>query len=244
MTKSVSFGEKSPPPYSVTDPAMYLASAQEVKDLCASIQELHTSSWIGFSLDSKSKLRGAHSIEQIAEKRAAPSELVTLDELLNHPPTISGRPAKLSRKERYRLALTLASSTLQLNSTPWFPDQWSSKNILFHKTLSGPRPVDIDSPYVVPKSAEVIKAAVNGQKPRGFQNKNTILLALAIALLELYFGESAEKHQELEHGSANGSPTFNPWTLCAMAHEWASEEQENLSAAFSTAVNHCLRCFG
>ncbi|KAF2676720.1 hypothetical protein K458DRAFT_396613 [Lentithecium fluviatile CBS 122367] len=244
MTKSVSFSDKPPPPYSPTDPAETSHSPlQEVKDLCASIQQFYKNvPCIGFSFDTKNRLRGAYPINTASEKRAASSGFVTLEELLNRPPVVNGRPAKLSKKERYSLALTLASSTLQLNATPWFPDQWAAKDILFPRMSNGPLLVDVDHPYVAPSQPTDQKTITNGgRKPRGFQNKNTVLLALAIALLELYFGVSAQKHQELEHESAEFAA--NPWTLCAMAYEWADEEQENLSAAFSTAVNHCLRCF-
>lgn len=243
MTKSVSFGDKPPPPYSPTDPATTLTpSLQEIHDLCASIQRLYKSSpCIGFSFDSKYKLRGAYPVDTVAEQRVASCEFVTLEELLNRPPVVNGRSAKLSKKERYSLAVTLASSTLQLNSTPWFPDQWASKDILFNRTCNSPRLIDIDHPYVAPKLAEVSGVKSNGHTCHRFHNKNTILLALAVALLELYFGISAEKHRELESRFTEGQ--VNPWTLCAMAYEWADEEQENLSAAFSTAVSHCLRCF-
>ena len=235
MRKSVSFGDKPPPPYSVTDPEGTGASAlQEIKDLCASIQQFHKSSpCIGFSFDTRSKLRGAYTVDTASEK-VAPSEFLSLERLLDRPPAVNGRPAKLSRKERMRLALTLASSTLQLNATPWFKDQWRAKDILFHQT-SGPRLVDIDRPYIAPKDREMTSLTNGRPKSRGFQNKNTVLLALAVALLELYFGVSAENHREMEKQSEGA--TSNPWTLCAMAYEWADEEQENLSAAVSGAVS-------
>ncbi|CAI6333356.1 unnamed protein product [Periconia digitata] len=243
MTKSVSFGDKPPPPYSPDDPEIAKPPLmEEVRDLCASIQGLYkTAPCIGFSFDTKSKLRGAYPVQKVSTEPTA-TGFVSLEELLNKPPMVNGRPAKLSKKERYSLALTLASSTLQLNATPWLPSsQWGTKDIVFHRTGNGPRLLDIDRPYISPTDA--VKALTNctGPKTRGFKNKNTVLLALAVALLELYFGISAEKHCELEQ--ADGNPTSNPWTLCAMAYEWADEEQENLSAAFSTAVNHCLKCF-
>lgn len=252
LTKSVSFGDKPPPPYSPNDTVAKPPPLEEVKDLCASIQELYkTSPCIGFLFDTKSKLRGAYPVQTISNGTKAiesglvhDQHFVSLEELLSKPPLVNGRPAKLSKKERYSLALTLASSTLQLNATPWFPaNQWGTRDIVFHRSDSGYRLLDIDHPYVAPKSTEKSKSLTNGAsgKVRGFQNKNTILLALAVALLELYFGISAEKHCELEQ--PEGTYNANPWTMCAMAYEWADEEQENLSAAFSTAVNHCLRCF-
>ncbi|CAO2649502.1 Nn.00g068870.m01.CDS01 [Neocucurbitaria sp. VM-36] len=242
MTKSVSFG--TPPPYSVLDPATDLKSSlQDINDLCASIQQLHKSSpIIGFSFGSKSKLRGTYSIDA-ADVYVPPAETVTLEDLLDHPPVINGRRSRLSKRERYSLALTLASSVLYLNSTPWLTDQWAAKDILFHRTAIASRPIDTEHPYVAPALIELSKVLPNGQKPRGFHNKNTVLLALAIALLELYFGTTAEKYQESEHGAADPSFHQNPWMLCSMAHTWAEESQEDLSAAFLSAVRHCLRCF-
>ena len=241
MTKSVSFG--TPPPYSIVDPvADTITSLQEVKDLCASIQELKNSSTIKISLDSKNKLRGAYSIHS-AETHMPSSEPVSLEDLLDHPPLVNGRRSKLSKKERYSLALTLASSVLYLNATPWLTDQWAAKDILFHRTTTNARSIDIERPHVAPMLIEDTKSLPNNQKPRGFHNKNTVLLALAIALLELYFGTTAEKYQESEHGAPDPSLHQNPWMLCSMVHTWAEDSQDDLSAAFLSAVRHCLRCF-
>jgi hypothetical protein len=241
MAKSVSFGQNPPPPYSVVAESTETVAQTliEVKDLCASIQKMHKSSpFLGLSFNSKSNLlRGVYPVDSRPEKQV-PKEVVTLDDLFNHPPLVNGRPAKLSKKERYALAVTLASSTLQLASTPWFPDQWSARDICFHRTSTTPRLVDVNHPYV---TSQLIETSQSNPKSRQFKNKNTILLALAVALLELYFGVSTEKHQGDEHEAGDASK--NIWSLCAMAYEWAESEQENLSAAFSTAVGHCLRCF-
>jgi hypothetical protein len=245
--KSVSFGQ-SPPPYSVTDPGAELSlsssstSLEEVKDLCASLKHIHASR-LGFSLTNQSKLRGAHAIDATDTHDPA-KEVLSLQELLDSPPIFNGRRAKLSKKERYSLALTLASSVLYLNSTPWLTDQWAAKDIFFHRTTNSTRPVDIEHPHVAsPALLELVKGLPNGQKPRGFHNKNTVLLALAISLLELYFNTTAEKYQEDEMGAADPALHRNPWLLCSMAHTWAEECQEDLSAAFLSAVRHCLRCF-
>lgn len=243
MRKTVSFGDKPPPPYTVNDPAGAAPDApslQEVKDLCASIQQLHKSSpCIGFSFDTKSKLRGTYAVDALDAKQMTSSEFFTLEQLLVQPPLRNGRAIRLSKKERYSLALTLASSTLQLNATPWFKDEWCAKDIVFHQTDSGPRLVDIDRPYVGSK-AELRTAVNNAGAKRGFQNKNTVLLALAVALLELYFGVSAENRQGLEEQPVGA---FNPWMRCAMVYQWADEEQENLSAAFSGAVSKSSHLF-
>jgi hypothetical protein len=239
MSKSVSFGDK-PPPYSQLDPVTTTKSTV-VKDLCASIKELHESSQcIGFSFDYEHKLlKGPLPRHSELEKGFRSCETVTLADLLNADR--SQKALRLSKKERYSLAVNLASSALQLNRTPWFPDSWSAKDIMFHRATNGPRLLDIQYPYVSTTAAELS----HDTKVRGFQNKNTILLALAIALLELYFGISAQKHHESEAGSTTETKfDANPWNQCAIAYEWAENEQEDLSAAFQGAINHCLRCFG
>jgi hypothetical protein len=244
ISKTVSFS-KPPPPYSALppDPVVALTTLEEVNDICSTIQKLcKMSPCIGFSMDGKSKLRGVYPVASNVEKSVVSFDAVTLDELMTCPPLIDGKPVKLSKKERYSLAVTLASSTLQLYSTSWIPDQWSKKNIVFRRTTDGPRVFDIEHPYITARLTDIKSKIEPGQKSSGFYNKNTILLALAIALLELYFGVSVEQHREGEDGFGNGQP--NPWTICAMAYEWTESEKENLSAAFLAAVTHCLRCFG
>lgn len=242
MTKSVSFS--SPPPYSISDPVIDSSqSLQEVKDLCASIQQLQTSaSCIGLSLDTKKKLRGFYTVDT-AEKLNRTSDLVSLEDLLNRRPTVHGRRARLSKKERYSLALTLASSVLYLNSTPWLTNQWASKDVQFHQSSTVSDCIDIEHPYLAPKVLKPVDSLTVKTKALSFQNKNTVLLALAVTLLELYFGTTAEKYQETEHGACDPGLHQNSWLLCAMAHQWAEESQDELSAAFLNAVRHCLRCF-
>ncbi|KAF3053314.1 hypothetical protein E8E11_010605 [Didymella keratinophila] len=242
VSKSVSFS--SPPPYSVSDPVSSPSqSLQEVTDICASIRQVQsTASRIGLALDAKKTLRGVYTIDT-TEKMTPNSEVVTLEDLLDRRPTLNGRHVKLSKKERYSLALTLASSVLYLNSTPWLTNQWAARDIQFHQTVAAATCIDIEHPYLAPASAEAIDDLAVKTETLSFQNKNTVLLALAVALLELYFGTTAEKYQETEHGSCNPALHQNSWLLCAMAHQWAEESQDELSAAFLSAVRHCLRCF-
>lgn len=242
MTKSVSFG--SPPPYSMSDPITDPTQPlQEVEDLCASIQQLRaTASRIGFSLDTRMKLRGAYAVDT-AEKPARVPDVVTLEDLLDQRLTVNGRRAKLSKKERYSLALTLASSVLYLNSTPWLANQWATRDIQFHQSSTAVNFIDIEHPYLAPTEIEPAADLSVRTKALSFHNKNAVLLALAVALLELYFGTTAEKYQRSEHGACDPTSHQNSWMLCAMAHQWAEESQDELSAAFLSAVRHCLRCF-
>jgi hypothetical protein len=242
MTKSVSFG--TPPPYAVLDPTEKpLGSRQEVKDLCASIQQLHkNASRIGFSLDSKSKLRGAYSIDA-SETYTPTVELVSLEDLLVQPPVINGRRSKLSMRDRYSLALTLASSVLYLHSTPWLASEWAARDIFFHRTSNSAQPINIERPYLAPAAIEAANGRLGNTQSGGF--RNTVLIALAVTLLELYFGVTAEKYQEAEAEDEVGdvgdvSKQPGPWKLWALARNWTFNESGNLSAAFQNAIRHCI----
>ena len=244
MTKTVSFSSPPPPYSALPDPATTVTKLEEVSDMCSAIQQFYKfSPCIGFSLDSQRKLKGAYPITTRVDKPLVSHEIVTLEELMTSPPLVNGKPAKLSKKERYSLAVTLASSTLQLYSTSWIPDQWSKKDIVFHRIATGSRIADTEHPYITTRLTENGKDdSLSIQKSRGFQNKNTILLALATALLELYLGCSVEEHPQAADAFSGAQP--NPWTMCAMVYEWTENERENLSAAFLAAITHCLRCFG
>lgn len=242
MSKTVSFSQ--PPPYSINDPgAEWAEPLQEVKDICASIQQLQSSSsCIGLYLDAKKKLRGTYNVGT-SEKSPVVSETVSLEDLLNRSPTTNGRRVKLSKKERYSLALTLASSVLYLNSTPWLTNHWAARDIKFLQATDATNLVDTEHPYLAPAVVEPSSNLALASRSLNMQNKNTVLLALAVTLLELYFGTTAEKHQQTEHGAHDPALHQNPWMLCAMAHQWTEESQDELSAAFLSAVRHCLRCF-
>lgn len=239
MTKSVSFG--SPPPYAVVDPAEKpFTSREEVKDLCASIRQLHkNAARIGFVLDSKSKLRGAYSVDT-SEAQVPSMEPISLEDLLKQPPIINGRRSKLSKKDRYSLAVTLASSVLYLNSTPWLANEWTARDILFHRTPNTAQPINIQHPYLAPAAVGAANGALGKTQPDVF--RNTVLIALAVTLLELYFGVTAEKYQESEGEDelAEMSKQPGPWKLWALARSWTFNESGNLSAAFQNAIRHCI----
>ncbi|KAG9231768.1 hypothetical protein BJ875DRAFT_468556 [Amylocarpus encephaloides] len=66
--------------------------------------------------------------------------LINLEKLLDH-----GTRPSLTRKQRFRLAVTLASSLLQLQTTPWLTEKLEKKDIFFE--YCG-RDVDAEHPYI------------------------------------------------------------------------------------------------
>lgn len=222
------------PPSRASTLVTLVGDEREITDICSVIHQYHlVSRNIEFSLSSGGKLQGARPIPSCETESM--HDMVSLDQLLNPQPSPNVTPTKLTRKERYKLAVNLASSTLQLYATPWIDNEWSKKDILFRLTKVGPRAVDTEHPYVA-----MISGAGSVSSP--MTPKNTILLALAVTLLELYFGSSREQQKQLPqlHDYLNHP---SPWALLAMTYEWANQEQENLSAAFNAAIKCCLQSF-
>ncbi|KAB2576942.1 uncharacterized protein LTHEOB_279 [Lasiodiplodia theobromae] len=175
-------------------------------------------------------LRGAYPVPLNGLRLSRKAETVTLEEILK-----DGTKIRLSKKDRYTLAVTVASSILQLHASPWVSDNWSKRDIMFYHTISAHRSIDIETPYVSQK----LMPLPGSVKPIGFSSKNTTLLALGITLLELYFGKPCE--QQMPENLYMG-PDKSLALLCT-AHHWYESEQEDLSAAFQGAIAHCLRCF-
>lgn len=116
-------------------------TALEVKDICTTIEEaMHPH--IGFAIDSSDILRGLYQVE--TQKCALAQSHTTLDEFL---PSIKRHDYVLA--DYYCLAVTLASSVLQLSETPWLHQPWSRRSIAFLRLKGGnASSVDIRHPYL------------------------------------------------------------------------------------------------
>ena len=72
--------------------------------------------------------------------------------------------------------------------------------------------------------------------------KNNFLLALAVALLELYFGTTAEKYHQSEFENETGDASADQkYNLLTLVHNWIQNEAGELSAAYQSAVSYCMK---
>ena len=103
----------------------------------------------------------------------------------------------LSRRDRLYIAVTLASSVLQLDGTFWLKRQWRSGDILFlpleDRRASAPR-FDFAHPYVSWKvSSEDVDTALIADASRitiAHRIPSEVLFVLGITLTELCFGQN------------------------------------------------------
>jgi hypothetical protein len=70
-------------------------------------------------------------------------DIISLELLLSKDSTIT-----LTRQERYLIAVTIASSHLQLQSTPWIGFQWSKRDIHFPRDSTDPKKIRLDELYI------------------------------------------------------------------------------------------------
>ena len=116
----------------------------------------------------------------------------------------------LLRSDRLRIAVTLASSVLQLDGTSWLKSQWSSKDIYFHEKSNQPRVQSYSYPYL---SWKLCRTDGNIPGPSGtllrerYMIRSEVLFALGLTLIELCFGKTLAEMHAPEDGDPNEATT-------------------------------------
>ncbi|MBE3048672.1 hypothetical protein IMZ48_40475, partial [Candidatus Bathyarchaeota archaeon] len=152
---------------------------RHISTLCVSPSYTNDPCW-GYLLEEDCRYY-IHSISRHTADKFAP---VTLREILHGD--VRKRP---TRRQRYALSLTLASSFLQLLDTPWLPVSYKTADILFYPDAEDANVLPLDQPYL---SCE-IHTPPPGTIPEEAASKAAILSQclsqLGIVLLELCFGD-------------------------------------------------------
>jgi len=177
-----------------------------IVDLCHTITHSGASPSLGCLTDTDNR----YHIYPVTETGLAESipESISLERLLSKTSLV-----RLTRRERYVIALTIAFSHLQLHDSPWLAAQWSKKDILFH--CSKDYKIIGEKPYVT-RSFHSTNEALDGQS--AFAVADHGLSTLGILLLELCFGIALEDHEIRRNFVAlDGRP--NPGTFTAAVME-------------------------
>ncbi|KAK5656925.1 hypothetical protein OQA88_3447 [Cercophora sp. LCS_1] len=220
-----------------------------VQDLCSTFHSVSRSS-LGFYLDpvssdplSQCVLRGTYPAAQ--RSICGGHNLVTLEQVLVPPQINNWQP--LTEGDRYLLAVTVAASFLQLHGTPWVPERWSQRHIMFCEEILGTNPVnyrrvDVRHPFVT-KTYSVHDSSVHTStalsRANRFNHEGGLnLLALAKILLQIRFGG------KIQHYSQNtGRGQVDEFADLQILKRWVHQEKGNLSFAFRGAITHCMKCF-
>ncbi|KAK0616330.1 hypothetical protein B0T14DRAFT_245057 [Immersiella caudata] len=147
----------------------------------------------------------------------------------------------LTRRQRYRLSLVLASSFVQLKDTSWIQGPWDKRTVHFPSTHKGQ--ADLDSPFIISRFRGSHQIASRLPTEGTTPNENDVagIACLGILLLELCFGRPIEKHPSrlVIPGGGEGEQIRAALDLIA-ALEWLKEVNDEAGADYTEAVEWCL----
>jgi len=233
------------------------AELEDVTTICnITIHPQPSQSCFGFVIDGERNLKGPY-LARLWHKPFSP-KVLSLDVLLQTTaaaqqpvdPTDCIDNMSLFKLERLTLAVNLASSLLQLHTTPWVNERWNKRDILFlasnTRIYSGsqPRPIDIERPLLAQRfhSNGPAASSINPFNLPRPTHPNLSVLSLGIMLLELWFATPIESRR-LPSDLVDGQP--NSSTDLAVAERWVKENVnlENMPAGYWQAVSSCIYCF-
>ena len=131
-------------------------------------------------------------------------------------------------KFRLNLATTLASTALQLQTTPWLNSSWDSNDVLFHTSIAA-------LPYITKgfdPEANQPEEPVKHADPSPIRNRS--IFNLGVRLLELCLGKP------LDHFRTPEDTTV--FTEFCIAKRLVENLAEETSSGYADAVTACIYC--
>lgn len=168
-----------------------------------------------------------YQVRSQPDQKLAASE-ITLSEVLK-----CGHKPRLTRAQRFQTALKIASSHLQLHSTPWARKQWETGDVRFPQTGTDGLSILLDRPFV---SANFEPVSTTSARQPKLTDRS--FACLGIMLLELLFGARLEEHELWQQlGDKNvGVPLFR----LMVARKWADDVEGEAGPEYCSAVGWCL----
>lgn len=208
-----------------------------ITDLCSTLATCDISSSTSSVLGLLEGDEDSYILRQGA-KAKPPGEVyqkVSLESLLSSEPGYS-----LDRRQRYKIAYTLASSHLRLYPSPWLHSQWSKEDIIFDMDPQDTGCIQIDQSYML-RAVSAKPAA-----PASFASSDRSLHTLGILLIELCFGTALEDHEMRRQYQSSirqqdVAPDLAATLDLAVALEWSRSVYREAGETYADAVNWCLR---
>ena len=238
-TRGVRFG---PDPVSTTtaDSSQEPATdpdCQSIADMCSTLRASHESQRaMGFLVDEEDD-EYKHYLYRANTTIGPEPQSKSLVDLLSC--SGHGSPsARLLRSDRLRIAVTLASSVLQLDGTSWLKSQWSSKDIFFHEKNNQATNSNYSYPYLSWKlcmNDGRITTSFDSLLRDNYGMRSEVLFALGLILIELCFGKTLGEM----HVPEDGDPADTA-TEARTAHRLCSSVYSEMGTSYGDAVRRCL----
>ena len=213
-----------------------MRSTVQINDLCSTLWSSEVGNvCLGYLRDDQRRCYELHCVDSTHTPQGNNGP-ITLETLL-----MNRGEMRLSRTARYQIASIVASSLLQLETTPWLAGKLEKKNIIFYKQNSK---VLFEQPYI----SQSFRSTRSPQTPpessktglsARFATRDS-LSSLGILLLELCFGETIES-QDLRksHMGQDGQPLGG--TDYLTARDWAEMVYEE-EPALESIIRCCVFC--
>ncbi|KAH7073645.1 hypothetical protein BKA63DRAFT_37766 [Paraphoma chrysanthemicola] len=215
------------------------ANLKPIQDLCSAIQSLRKPQRdVCFSLLANEIAKQKYGVLLITPTKELPVDtdrwsISSLRTVLQDP--------QFAQRDRLQLAVTLASSVLQLHETPWLEANWGKDSIHF---VNRPGTTSYDQPFVSKRITQsTISPTSSLPSQRSCIIRNQTLYALGIALIELYYRKPmAELHKDSDGLQNTGNELQDLVTEFNTAIRLADELLSEAGAKYSDAVRRCIRC--
>ena len=146
----------------------------------------------------------------------------------------------LFRKERLEIAITLASSVLQLDGTKWMKPQWTSDDVYFHRLDEKDPSACYRYPFLPWKQCSSDSDLSSEMDSLALQKhfiRSKVLFALGLTLVELCFGKdlnslSQPEDEDTNQATANMNCAFR---LLESRSIWAE-----MGELYDAVVRRCL----
>ncbi|KAF2818116.1 hypothetical protein CC86DRAFT_337510 [Ophiobolus disseminans] len=167
----------------------------------------------------------------IQGRQVVGNDPITLDHILSYD--FEGH---LSRRQRYSIALLVASSVGQLQSTPWLRNGLCKEDIIFFPSNDDSPTIPYDEPFIRQDFPHSHSHPISTD----FFVNDCNFYSLGIILLELCFGRRLEDHHvHKKHPSTIDAVTKHAFDVMA-ALKWSSSVSGEGGDDYATAVTWCF----
>lgn len=218
----------------------------ETRNICASIAEAVARQRImRLHLQRQNRLCCDHIMLANNSTWDRSTTTVTLETLLRPALPAGGHGRKIPLKHRMALALNLASSMLQLQSTPWLGTHWSKDTVHF---AYGPVHIPLNQQVSTPPPTAALKTDMpfirhvmpNPWPDPGqhvITDAKTALLELGIVLLEIWHEVA------LESRFPDASSPIDYFGRLRQAWEWLEDVDNPPPDLYNSAMSQCIKHF-
>ncbi|KAJ4350325.1 uncharacterized protein N0V89_008946 [Didymosphaeria variabile] len=167
----------------------------------------------------------------IPEAHMAGTAPITLDRILSHD-----FEGQLSRRQRYAIALLVASSVGQLQSTPWLRASLCKEDIVFFP----PNDDNLMTPYSKPFIRQGFSHSQTELHPTDFLTNDCNFYSLGILLLELCFGCRLEDYHLRKTRPATTDAAAKQAFDVLAALKWSDSVSDEGGDDYAKAVKWCF----